>query len=999
MGKLFLRIKLSVSVSALITLAIGLGLTALLFASVRRVESEHQKQLFQDAARLRMAAVESGLADAIEQLTVVNQLFQTVDGVSREQFHDFTAPLLLRYPAIQALSFERLLPHAQRGEYEKNLSQRHPGFTVSEMADGRQRTAAIRDSYYVVDYIEPAARNEGLLGIDTTTIAEQAQARRRSRATGLAAATGLLTLTPDQGWHSGFLVLTPVYRQGVPLDTVPARQGAVVGETAAMFRVDRLINTILGAHGLLETAGITVGIYASPVADPQKLAFRTGPTPDASTAPTLLAAPAASAHDWPGAWLPDWLLTDRADPVLHSFDLAGSVWTMRISQRAAPFWADRHHGSLYALLGGLLSSLLAAAYVYSLVSRRAVIERVTGERTAALQFANLRLSEDIAVRLQSEKGLRLREQVIEVSANAIIICNATAPDYAIEYVNPAFERITGHAAADLIGRGMACLPGCGLEQANLDAIHSAMREEREGRALLRNYRKDGSAFWNDMFVAPVKDANGATSHFVIAQYDISAAMRFEAELEFQANHDILTGLANRSLLRERLGRAIAEADGSGAPLWLAFLDLDRFKFVNDTLGHEAGDTLLKMLAARLQASVRDGDTVARLGGDEFVLVLPGPGESGSGLQTLQGVMDAVAQPLTVQEHEFFLTCSIGVAIYPDDGATAEALIKHADIAMYRAKELGRDGHQFYKESMNQRTLDRLSIEADLRHALERNEFVVHYQPQLDLRSGAMVGMEALLRWQHPVMGMVAPDRFIGLAEEMGLIIPIGAWVIRTVCEQTKAWQDAGWFHLRAAVNLSARQFTQKTLAATVSSILRETGLDPRYLELELTESMVMNDVDSAIATLRNLKALGVHISIDDFGTGYSSLSYLRRFPIDVLKIDQSFVRELTMDGDAAAIVLAIISLAHSLRLKVIAEGVETGEQLAFLRAHGCDQMQGYYFSKPLPAADFEQLLAERRCLPSMEQAMPQGGRAGKSAETEHRRRLMINYGQAAFTEG
>jgi EAL domain-containing protein (putative c-di-GMP-specific phosphodiesterase class I) len=330
------------------------------------------------------------------------------------------------------------------------------------------------------------------------------------------------------------------------------------------------------------------------------------------------------------------------------------------------------------------------------------------------------------------------------------------------------------------------------------------------------------------------------------------------------------------------------------------------------------------------------------------------------MPVLARIMEAVSQPLLIEDHEFFLTCSIGVSTYPSDGITAESLIKHADIAMYRAKEMGRNAYQFYTESMNQRTLERLSMEGDLRHALERNEMELHYQPQVSLPDGAIVGMEALLRWNHPTLGQISPARFIGLAEEMGLIVPIGTWVLRTACAQARAWQLDGLGDLRVAVNLSARQFTQKALEQSIAGMLAEVGLPPRLLELELTESMVMSDVEHAITILRNLKALGVHIAIDDFGTGYSSLAYLRRFPIDVLKIDQSFVKDLTVDADDAAIVRSIISLAHSLRLKVIAEGVETTEQLAFLRAHGCDQMQGYLFSRPLDAAAFTRLLDEMR---------------------------------------
>jgi diguanylate cyclase (GGDEF)-like protein/PAS domain S-box-containing protein len=951
MNKLFRRVRFSVSVSALITLLVGLCLTVLLFASIRLVESERQNVQFQQNAKLRTAAVTTGLLDAVEQVMVLNQLFRTMGVISREQFRAFTAPLLQRYPQIQALSFQRLIMQPDRGAYETAMRHRYPDFTITEIVDGQHRRAAIRDSYNVVDYIQPAAGNEAALGVDTAIRADQARARYQSRASGHVAATDLLTLVQHKRWHTGFLVLAPVYLQGAPLDTVAARHRAVIGETAAVFRVDHLIDTILGAGGFLNVPGMAISIYAGPSAEARNLAFRHSAVPLAEDGISLGGIPL----------IPRWLLVDRTDPVSETFNLAGNPWYMEVSQTAIPF-TDAHSGSLYALLGGILSSVLAAVYVYTLVSRTATIERVASERTAALQFANLRLSEDIALRMRSEESLRLRERVIEVSANAIIICSASAPDYAIEYVNPAFEHITGYSAADVVGRSLESLQGSSQDQQNIEEIRAALREKRQGHALLRNYRKDGSGYWNDLFIAPVQDGNGVISHFVVAQYDITAVMRYEAELEFQAKHDTLTGLANRNLLRERLTQAIASAKRNSTPIWVVFVDLDRFKFVNDTLGHEAGDVLLKVLAGRLQSAAREADTVARLGGDEFVLVLPEHTEDGPGLAVLQGIMDAVAQPLVIHDHEFFLTCSIGVATYPADGCTAESLTKHADIAMYRAKEMGRNTFQFYTATMNERTLDRLSIENDLRHALDRDEFTIHYQPQVNLCSGCIVGMEALIRWNHPVHGLIPPARFIGLAEEMGLIIPIGAWVIRTACIQTKAWQQAGLGDLRIAVNLSPRQFTQKALVQSIADVLHATGLDPRFLELELTESMVMSDVDNAIAILRNLKGLGIHISIDDFGTGYSSLSYLKRFPIDVLKIDQSFVNDLTVDADDAAIVVSIISLAHSLRLQVIAEGVETAEQLAFLRAHGCDQVQGYYFSRPIEPDAFERMLREGSCL-------------------------------------
>jgi diguanylate cyclase (GGDEF)-like protein len=438
-----------------------------------------------------------------------------------------------------------------------------------------------------------------------------------------------------------------------------------------------------------------------------------------------------------------------------------------------------------------------------------------------------------------------------------------------------------------------------------------------------------------------------------------------------AQHDVLTGLPNRSLLQDRLGQAVAYSVRCDHPVWVMLIDLDRFKFVNDSMGHKAGDVLLMTVAARLRSALRDTDTVARLSGDEFVVILTQHEDQPLSVDIVQRLMDSVAQPVMLGSKEFFVTCSIGVAVYPTDGAPAESLIEHADIAMYRAKKLGRNNFQFYTPAMNEEAMERVRIESALRNALERNEFVLHYQPQVDLASGEIVGMEALIRWQHPEMGMVAPSRFIGVAEDTGLIVPIGAWVMRAACLQNQAWQQAGLGKLRVAVNLSARQFGAANLVEQIRAVLEETGLAPACLEIELTESLFMSDVTLAVELLHSMKALGVNLSIDDFGTGYSSLSYLSRFPIDVLKIDRSFVAAITRDSNDAAIVDSIIALAHNLKLAVIAEGVETEEQLDYLRRHGCDEMQGYYFSRPLPAAEFEQLLLQQRRLPLLE-AMGEG---------------------------
>ncbi|MBT9613854.1 MAG: EAL domain-containing protein [Burkholderiales bacterium] len=454
--------------------------------------------------------------------------------------------------------------------------------------------------------------------------------------------------------------------------------------------------------------------------------------------------------------------------------------------------------------------------------------------------------------------------------------------------------------------------------------------------------------------AELKSANNKLHH------DLEERKRVEQSIRHMAHHDALTGLPNRALFRDRLTHAMAQADRYHQKLAVMFLDLDRFKAINDTLGHNVGDQLLKIAAERLRSCVRDCDTVARLGGDEFTVVVEDIIEDHDAASVAQKILDTLSQPFNLYGHEVFISVSVGVTLYPSDDENADNLLRNADSAMYRAKENGRNNFQFYVADMNVKARERLMLESSLRRALDRGEFRLYYQPRVDLLSGRVIGAEALLRWRHPEMGLVPPAEFIPILDETGMIIPVGDWALREACRQNREWQDMGLPPIRVAVNLSVRQFIQKDLADTVIRALEVAGLAAKHLELEITEDLFLEHNETNIVTLARLKGMGIHISIDDFGTGYSSLSYLKRLPIDTLKIDQSFVRDIGTDPDNKAIASAIIAMASSLRLNVLAEGVETDEQLAFLRAQGCNEIQGFSFSHPLPAEEFEQLLREGR---------------------------------------
>lgn len=472
--------------------------------------------------------------------------------------------------------------------------------------------------------------------------------------------------------------------------------------------------------------------------------------------------------------------------------------------------------------------------------------------------------------------------------------------------------------------------------------------ERKVIGALTIYAQDAAAFTASE-IRIVEELAGSLAYGITALRANSARQGYAQQLMHQATHDVLTGLANRSLLSDRIKQAIASAERSGRAAALLLLDLDGFKVINDSLGHPAGDALLQAVAERLCSLVRKADTVARMGGDEFVIVLPGLVKVADASLVAGKILSALASPFVIDRQELHIGVSIGISLYPQDGTREEVLLKNVDLAMYRAKFEGRNQFHFYTEELNIHSRERLALASDLRFALERDELLLHYQPQVDLPSGEIVGVEALLRWQHPARGLLSPAQFIPIAEESGLIIPIGAWVIKAACAQQQAWRVAGLPPVKVAVNISAHQFRRHDLLAVVTEALQETAMEARYLELELTETAIMQEPEKAIPVLLELKALGLHLALDDFGMGYSSLNYLRQFPLDNLKIDRSFVSDLTSSSHGVTIVKTIISLAHSLNLKVIAEGAETKAQLDLLHAYGCDEVQGFYFSKPLPA--------------------------------------------------
>ena len=530
---------------------------------------------------------------------------------------------------------------------------------------------------------------------------------------------------------------------------------------------------------------------------------------------------------------------------------------------------------------------------------------------------------------------------------------AISEDGVIEIFNPAAERIFGYSGSEIVGQNFSLLmpePHRGWHDGYLKQHLETGESKILGVAReVVGVCKNGASFPLELTASEVRIE--ARRLYIASARDITSRKEAERRIIYLANHDALTGLPNRNLLQDRIRQAVNQERRRNERGAVLFIDLDQFKTINDSLGHDVGDLLLKDVAERLVSSLRSEDTVARQGGDEFIVVLPLVANAQDAGTVAQKLLDAMTPPYQIKGSELHASASIGIAIFPDDGEDGDTLLKNSDTAMYHAKEAGRNNCQFFAPGMNQLAAERQSLGTFLRHALARNELLLHFQPMVDMASGKLAGMEVLLRWQHPEQGLIPPLKFIPLAEETGLIVPIGEWVLKTACLQLKTWQDQGYDVPLLAINLSARQFRQKTLAETIARILDETGVAARFVELEITESILMDNTDEVAETLRKLNEMGLEISIDDFGTGYSSLSYLKRFPIDKLKIDRSFVRDIAADPDDAAIVTAIIALAHSLQMKVIAEGVEEAAQLVFLSRLGCDQYQGYYFSQPLPASE------------------------------------------------
>ncbi|MES2165396.1 MAG: EAL domain-containing protein [Pseudomonadota bacterium] len=598
----------------------------------------------------------------------------------------------------------------------------------------------------------------------------------------------------------------------------------------------------------------------------------------------------------------------------------------------------------------------------ALAAERALLEERVIERTTELAALAASLEKEVEQRRANEEFMRLSSQVFEATQDAIVV---TDGDARIVATNPAFTQISGYSAEEVVGQSVALLHAGEPDAKSFELMAQSIAKTGHWSGEILARRKNGDTYPGLLSASVVRDEQGHVINHVAVFMDLTERKAEQHLIDFLSNHDALTGLPNRLLARQRFEQTLAAAKREHRCVAVMCLDLDRFKSINDSYGHDVGDKALQVVSKFLTETVREGDIVTRQGGDEFQIIVPDDAALGATMALAQKILGGLRKELMIDGQQITVTSSIGIAVSLTDGDSFDELVRNGDTALFRAKEIGRDNYAFFTERMDAEIRDKLAIQGQLRGAIARDEFEVHYQPQMCLKTGAMLGAEALLRWDNAVLGKVPPNRFIPLAEEYGLVNSIGEWVLESVCAQIKVWHDQGLGDIKVSVNLAAGQFANDATVPYVESTLRKFGVAPAYLGLEITEGTVMGDPDKAVAALRRLKDIGVSVSLDDFGTGYSSLSYLKRFPIDVLKIDKSFVDDVTTNANDAAIALSVISLAHNLNMRVIAEGVETREQVQFLTERGCDEMQGYFFSRPVSAEAFTALLREHRNLLDM----------------------------------
>ncbi|HEY3644664.1 MAG TPA: EAL domain-containing protein [Gammaproteobacteria bacterium] len=895
---------------ALAVLASALLLTAIIYRVTLNNEAVAHQARFTSYAEEVANTINARFARYEAVLDAGAGLFVSNGGhitrKSWQQFND-TIDVDSKYPGISSYQY---LSYVRDAELPRFLAQTRadgaPDFTI---------TPAERHDYYCpITYTAPRSTVRYLRGFNPCHAEMNQGVLDQARDTGTLALSKPLDLRDVDGkLQRGVVAVRALYRNGEDASTPAKRRAALYGWLAEILPMDKVVTTRVLPSGV----NMDVRIEDTSLQGADAVIFDNG----------------GGAIEETGHW---WQrMAHYHATYTTTLAVGGRNWRLSFAEEPGVAWI-----AVLILLAGFMVSV-----------------------PVTLLVLNLGLTRSRALKLAARMTDSLREQeqmLSSITGNIADGIYRSTPDKGMIYANEALARMFGyHSAAELMNVAGPILYANPRRRQELTQLLDDRGHYRNEE--VEYQRKDGTRFFAVNSATTVKDEDGAPIYFDGVISDITERKRAEAQVYQLAHYDSLTGLPNRALLRDRLGQAMHDARRRGGKLAVMYLDLDRFKTVNDSLGHETGDKLLKAVATRLRECMRDSDTISRQGGDEFLLILRDCNDPPAVARVAEKLQEAVAKPTRIGEYELHVTPSIGISLFPDDADDIDELIRNADAAMYHAKENGRFNFQFFTPEMNTRAYERLSLEGSLRQAIERQEFRLEYQPQVDLRTGKIMGVEALLRWQRQ-HEHVPPSVFVPVLESSGMIGQVGEWVLREACRQNREWQSLGLPPISMAVNLSAIQFNRRNMADTISTILAETGLEPRWLELEFTESAVMHDSREVAGIIGRLDDLGVQLALDDFGTGYSSLSYLRRFHLDKLKIDQSFVRDIDLDVDDAAIVAAIIGMARNLKVVAVAEGVETRAQWEFLRTHGCEGMQGYLFSKPLTPQAFADLLKSGRTL-------------------------------------
>ncbi len=885
---------------ALVTLAVALAATIALSMWTADVAEREAGERFSARVNEMHSRIGERMMAYAQALRSAAGLFTVTPVISRDGWASFVRSLDLerQYPGIPAVAFARLLR-------EDELEAASDSAWADGIGEFTIRPQGRRDSYLVNVYSAPLTPlNRAALGYDMLSEPVRRAAVLTAAATGEPAITSRLTLKidEDRAPQPAFIMYYPVYRPGLPLTTDVERRSALYGMVLAPLRTYPLIQEVL-SHNVNDVA---LSVYDGPATVDEQEMYRSAVYPDSPQ------------------------LSETRQIPFH-----GRVLTLNY-RSTAKFEAtiDSDRPTMVLASGGAIS-LLLFGMVWLLSTTRARAVRLASDMTLSLRRREAELHHFFT---QAPVGILILD-----------------PDGRVLDCNPMIGRFMGAPADAVIGFNM-------ITDARDQSLAPAIRRAAAGEPVevethYTSTLGNRSGYYHVHFQPVYR--NSALLFVLAFVDDVTERRAVEQRVHYLAHHDALTGLPNRTLLQERLGQAITAAKRANGTVAVLFIDLDHFKVINDSLGHTVGDEVLKDVAKRLQQELREVDTVGRPGGDEFIIVLPDAGSAADVARFAARILDCVCEPMHIKDRDFTISPSIGISLFPADGEDGERLIKNADAAMYQAKAAGRHAFRFFTSAMDTQLNERLNLEASIRRALDLGEFRLHYQPQIDLNTGRVTGLEALIRWAHPTLGMVPPGRFIPVAEESGQIGAITLWVLDEACRQAKLWQAEGLPLQRVAVNISALQFRSADLPGQVSAALSRHGLPPWCLELEVTEGALIRNLDMAILILKSLKEMGIKVSIDDFGTGYSSLSYLQRFPVDTLKIDRSFVADVPNDQNDAAIVKAIIGLGSSLGLTVLAEGVETEQQLDFLREAGCHGVQGYLFSSPLPAEEASRFLRRR----------------------------------------